>query len=217
VDGGHRSISEPRHSSAAATPEVGECEGSDLRPGADDPLHLAGLREPSHLELREHQLVVHLDIEHAATALDQVGRRIELPSQLGRQPGGPWSVVSAPAVGDGNLHGRLPIVTGKSSAARRLWILHRAGGCQPPPSTHAPTSETVPGTRSGSPNERGRCGALVSELKPRVCHPLTMFGPRALPIPRHVHPTIVRGGTPEGGAAPRNAPRALTPAAAADG
>jgi hypothetical protein len=57
--------------------------------------------------LRKEHLPVQDDIEDPVVALDQDGSDPDFPLDLGRQTGGPWKIVSTPAIGDFNLHLRL--------------------------------------------------------------------------------------------------------------
>jgi hypothetical protein len=66
----------------------------------DDPGDLAVIRKSPNPALREHEIAVDHDLEHAILALDQRDSSSEFCFQLGRQPGGPWPVVSNPAVFD---------------------------------------------------------------------------------------------------------------------
>lgn len=69
-----------------------------------DPLDLPRVWKPAFPELREHQITIDSDVENPTTTLDQAGLEIELPFQLGRQPGGPRQVVSLGAVFDADVH-----------------------------------------------------------------------------------------------------------------
>jgi hypothetical protein len=66
----------------------------------------ARLRVPAHFPLREDQLAVYFHFEHAARGLNEIHVRVgECLSDLGRQTGGPWFVVSNDAVFDRDSHG----------------------------------------------------------------------------------------------------------------
>jgi len=62
------------------------------------------LREPPQRMLREHQVTIDDDLEHPVCTLDKTRRGLELLVQFGRQPGGPWLVVSNNAVFDRYVH-----------------------------------------------------------------------------------------------------------------
>ena len=80
----------------------------DLLPQPSDRLFdLSRFRESPGLELREHNGAVHLDVVDPAAPFDEARLVAELTLQIGRQTGGPWSVVSLTAVFDGDLHARL--------------------------------------------------------------------------------------------------------------
>jgi hypothetical protein len=70
-------------------------------------LDLAGLREAPELVLGKDERAVHLDVEDAAAAADQLGRDAEFTLEIGCQPGSPRLVVSSAAEFDGNAHGAL--------------------------------------------------------------------------------------------------------------
>lgn len=67
----------------------------------DHPLDLAGFREPSGGLFGVNQLFVQLDLEHAATPLDELGFDAELIPNRVRQTGGPRKVVSNNTVFNG--------------------------------------------------------------------------------------------------------------------
>jgi hypothetical protein len=80
------------------------------------------------LPLRKDQLAVSHDLEDPAGAFDQLDRQVgKTRLELGRQPGGPWLIVSNDAVGDLDLHG-VPrratsfarIVAGRGGALKAL-------------------------------------------------------------------------------------------------
>ena len=54
--------------------------------------------------LREHQVTIDDDLEHTVCTLDKTRRGLELVVQFGRQPGGPWLVVSRNAIFDRYIH-----------------------------------------------------------------------------------------------------------------
>lgn len=56
------------------------------------------------LVLRENLLSVDGDVEHAAVARDDDGLQPELALNRGRQTGGLWTIVSADAIRDGDVH-----------------------------------------------------------------------------------------------------------------
>ena len=57
--------------------------------------------------LREHEAVVHRHLELAAAAGLEFGLDAPVLTNLGRQTGGPWEVVSLHAVADDDPHGDL--------------------------------------------------------------------------------------------------------------
>ena len=72
--------------------------------GANQPEHLAIVREALRGSLGENQLSVDGDLEHAAVGGDQLAIGTQALLELGRQTGGPWLVVSFAAVFDSNFH-----------------------------------------------------------------------------------------------------------------
>lgn len=71
----------------------------------DQSNHFTGLGMPADRLFREHQLIVHRDLESAAAGRNHLDRHgVECVLELGRQPGGPGLVVSLNAVLDRNLH-----------------------------------------------------------------------------------------------------------------
>jgi hypothetical protein len=72
---------------------------------ADEVEHFAGIGVAAQRLLREHQVAVYGDFEHATGGLDELDLGVGVGFlHLGRQPGGPWFVVSNDAVLDRNLH-----------------------------------------------------------------------------------------------------------------
>jgi hypothetical protein len=72
--------------------------------------HLAGLGVSTQLHLGEHEVAVHRDLENPAGPFDEgdLCVRVTIPN-LGRQTGGPGTVVSHDAILDCHLHlDRLP-------------------------------------------------------------------------------------------------------------
>jgi len=63
-------------------------------------------RKLTALLLGEERFAVRNDLENTAVATNQLGLDTELLSQGGRQTGGPWQVVSMPAIFDRYLHTR---------------------------------------------------------------------------------------------------------------
>jgi hypothetical protein len=66
--------------------------------------HLAVVGESSDGAFREHQLSIDHHLENPVRTVDQLGRGSELSIQFGRQPGGPWFVISNYTVFDRNVH-----------------------------------------------------------------------------------------------------------------
>ena len=66
--------------------------------------YLSIIRESPQRALREHQLTVNDDLEDTVCTLDKTRRGAELLIQFGRQPGGPWLVVSNDAIFDRYVH-----------------------------------------------------------------------------------------------------------------
>jgi hypothetical protein len=66
---------------------------------------LVGIGEPPGLVLRVDALPVDTYVEDAAVALEELRLYAEGFLDAGRQPGGLGAIVSAYAVGDGDLHG----------------------------------------------------------------------------------------------------------------
>jgi hypothetical protein len=58
--------------------------------------------------LGENELPIHLDVENAPTACDELGRDVVVLLNLGRQTGCPWFVVSTRAIGNSDDHSFLP-------------------------------------------------------------------------------------------------------------
>jgi hypothetical protein len=54
--------------------------------------------------LGEDEATVHVDVEDAVGAADELRLAVETPFQVGRQTGGPRLVVSDPAVTDRDVH-----------------------------------------------------------------------------------------------------------------
>jgi hypothetical protein len=77
----------------------------------DGGLDLARLGKPTHLVLAERGGPVDHDVEHAARTLDKGGVGTEALFQFGRQTGGSGVVVSNHAVGNGDVHGSLLVVS----------------------------------------------------------------------------------------------------------
>jgi hypothetical protein len=75
------------------------------RPGGDRVRDLARTREAACLLLGEDEVAVHLDVEDAAPALEQVRPDAEPLFQLVRQTGGTGLVISSYAVLDGDTFG----------------------------------------------------------------------------------------------------------------
>jgi hypothetical protein len=66
----------------------------------------ARLGVPAGLSLGEHELAVYFHFEHTSRGLDELHVRVgECLSDVGRQTGGPWFVVSNDAVFDRDSHG----------------------------------------------------------------------------------------------------------------
>jgi hypothetical protein len=78
-----------------------------LTQGGDD---LGGVGEAAVAVLGEDQPAVGDDVEDAAIALQELRLDAERLPDVGRQTGGPWQIVSAYAVLDGDLH-RMPAWT----------------------------------------------------------------------------------------------------------
>jgi hypothetical protein len=75
-----------------------------LRTTADAFRDLSIIRETPKGPLRKHQITVDDDLEDTVCTLDEMRRGAKLPIQFGRQPGGPWLVVSNNAIFDRNVH-----------------------------------------------------------------------------------------------------------------
>ena len=70
------------------------------RTASDAFRHLSIIRESPQRTFRKHQLTVDDDLEDTVCTLDEARRGAEFLVQLGRQPGGPWLVVSNDAIFD---------------------------------------------------------------------------------------------------------------------
>jgi hypothetical protein len=66
--------------------------------------YLAVVWETAQRPLREHRITIDDDLEDTIRTLDETRRGAELPVQFGRQPGGPWLVVSSNAIFDRDIH-----------------------------------------------------------------------------------------------------------------
>jgi hypothetical protein len=85
-----------------------------LDPCRDQGLDLARRGEASGLLLREDELAVQLDVEDAASALDQRGAEPEPLLQLVRQTGGAGEIISGYAVLDGKVVGHIDVLLSQS-------------------------------------------------------------------------------------------------------
>ena len=71
---------------------------------ANDLRHLSIIRKTAKGSFRKHEITIDDDLEDPVRALDQLRRCLKLSVQFGRQPGGPWLVVSDDAVFDRDIH-----------------------------------------------------------------------------------------------------------------
>jgi len=71
-----------------------------LRATPDAFRYFAIIRETPQRLLRKHQVTIDDDLKDTVCTLDETRRSSELLIQFGRQPGGPWLVVSDNAVFD---------------------------------------------------------------------------------------------------------------------
>ncbi len=85
-------------------PEIVGPDGGLLRNGAELADNFFGLGKPTGLVLAEDRLAVSDNVEHTATALDQLGLDAGFLLDRSRQTGGVGVVVSFTAVGDRNGH-----------------------------------------------------------------------------------------------------------------
>ena len=76
-----------------------------MLPLGDQLQHLSGIRVSADILLGEDEISIDRHLEHAARSLDQFDLGVGvLPLNLGRQTGGPWSVVSDCAILDTDFH-----------------------------------------------------------------------------------------------------------------
>lgn len=85
-------------------PEIAGPDGGLLRHGAELADDFFGLGKPTGLVLAEDRFAVDDDVEHTATALDQLGLDADFLLDRSRQTGGIGVVVSFTAVGDRDGH-----------------------------------------------------------------------------------------------------------------
>jgi hypothetical protein len=75
-----------------------------LRSTSDAFRHFSIVWKTPERTLREDKVTIHDDLEYTVRTLDEARQGSELPVQFGRQPGGPWLVVSNDAVFDRDVH-----------------------------------------------------------------------------------------------------------------
>jgi hypothetical protein len=86
------------------TEERSDYRVETLRTTADAFRDLSIIRETPEGPLRKHQITVDDDLEDTVCALHETRRGAKLLIQFGRQPGGPWLVVSNNAIFDRYVH-----------------------------------------------------------------------------------------------------------------